>query len=164
MTSKTAFSKPSATEIRFVRQFAADRETLWAMWTRAEHLQHWWRPLGFTTPVCQVEFRPGGSWFYCMQDPAGQRFCGKMIYGEINAPHQFTARDMFTDEDGIPSAGMPQADSQFEFKAINGETVVTCSSRYQSQQERDAIVDMDVETGLSQCFDHLDAYLASLAV
>ncbi len=164
MSSKTKFTTPSENEVQFVRRFAADRKTLWAMWTRAEHLRHWWGPDGFILPVCEVDFRPGGAWFYCMQDPGGQRYCGKMTYTEIEAPHRFTARDIFTDEDGKPSAELPEAHSTFEFAESNGETVLTCGSRYETQKERDIIIEMGVEAGLSQCFDRLDQYLAALAM
>ena len=78
------------------------------MWTQAGHLRHWWAPLGWTTPICEVDFRPGGSWFYCMQSPAGQRYCGKMTYGEIDAPRRFTALDVFTDEAGNQAEDMPE--------------------------------------------------------
>ena len=163
MTSKTKFTTPSDHEIQFVRRFAVDRDTLWAMWTQAERLRHWWGPQGFTTPVCELDFRPGGAWFYCMEDPGSQRYCGKMIYREIDAPSRFTATDIFTDEDGNPSTDMPEAHSTFAFAETNGETVLTCGSRYETQQARDIIIQMGVEAGLSQCFDRLEEYLATLA-
>ena len=161
MTSKTEFSRPSATELKVVRRFAGDRDTLWAMWTQAEHLRNWWGPKGFTTPVCEVDFCPGGAWFYCMQDPEGQRYCGKMTYDEIDAPRRFTAVDVFTDEEGNSIADFPEAHSEFEFEETNGQTVVTNISRYSTQEARDQVIEMGVEAGLSQTLDRLDEYLAS---
>ena len=163
MTFKAKFSTPSATEIECVRRFAADRDTLWAMWTQAQHLRNWWGPEGFTTPVCEVDFRPGGSWFYCMQDPAGQRYCGKMIYDEIDAPYRFSVTDVFTDEAGNQIEDMPESHAEFHFEAINGETILTNISRYQTQEERDKVFEMGVEAGLSQTLDCLDNYLSSIA-
>jgi uncharacterized protein YndB with AHSA1/START domain len=163
MTSKTEFSTPSENAIKFVRRFSADRDTVWAMWTQAERLRNWWGPKGFTTPVFEVDFREGGAWFYCMQDPEGQRYCGKMIYGEIDPPRRFTAADIFADEEGKPISDLPEARSEFEFVENNGETVVTNISRYSTQAARDQVIDMGVEAGLSQCFDRLDQYLASIA-
>lgn len=162
MTYRAEFSRPSATDIKVVRRFDADRETLWAMWTQAEHLRNWWGPKGFTTPVCEVDLRPGGSWFYCMQDPAGQRYCGKMTYVEIDAPRRFTAVDVFADEEGKVNADMPEAHSEFEFAESNGATVFTNVSRYRSKDERDQVIEMGVEAGLGQTLDRLDEYLESL--
>ena len=163
MTSKTEFSLPSATEIKAHRRFNGSQETLWAMWTLARHLRNWWGPAGFSTPVCDMDFRPGGAWFYCMEDPAGQRYCGKMIYREIDAPHRFCAVDFFTDEAGNQLEGMPQAQTEIAFAADGGRTVVANLSRYRSQAERDQVIEMGVEAGLSQTLDRLEAYLASLA-
>jgi len=163
MSSKMEFSTPSEVEIQCLRRFAADRDTVWAMWTRAEHLRNWWGPQGFTTPVCEVDFRPGGTWFYCMQDPAGQRYCGKMIYQEIDAPSRFTATDFFTDEAGNDLTSPPQAQTEIKFMENGVETIVTNISRYSTQEAQDQIIDMGVEAGLSQTLDRLDAYLSSLA-
>jgi len=163
MTSTTDFSLPSATEIKCVRRFAIDRDTLWAMWTRAGHLGNWWGRQGFTKPVCEVDFQPGGSWFYCMQDSNGQRYCGKMIYVEIEAPRRFSATDVFTDEAGCIVSDLPAAHSEFDFAEANGETVLTNVSRYRTKNERDQVIEMGVEAGLSQTLDRLDAYLATLA-
>lgn len=162
MTPNTEFSKPSASEIKFVRRFAADRPRLWALWTQAEHLRRWWGPKDFTTPVCAVDFKPGGVWFYCMQDAAGQRFCGKMTYDEIDAPHRFSATDVFTDEAGNINPDLPAAHTEIAFAEVDGGTVVTGISRYRTQAERDQIIDMEVEAGLSQTLDRLDEYLRSL--
>ena len=163
MNAKMEFSTTSECEIKFVRRFAADRDTVWAMWTRAEHLRNWWRPQGFTTPVCEVDFRPGGTWFYCMQDPDGQRYCGKMIYGEIEASCRFTAADFFTDEEGNAMADPPPAQTEIQFMEHDGETIVTNISRYNTPEARDKIIEMGVEAGFSQTLDQLDAYLSSLA-
>ena len=163
MSSQTAFSMPSPREIRFARRFAGSRDRLWAMWTRAEHLQQWWGPQGWTTPVCQVDFRPGGIWFYCMQDPDGIRYCGQLIYGEIDAPRRFTGKDVFTDEDGNISHDMPVAHSEYEFTADGGETILSNVTRYATAEQLDQVVEMGVEAGVNQTLDRLDAYLASLA-
>ena len=163
MASKTSFSTPSATELCFVRRFSGSRDLLWALWTQAEHLRQWWGPRGWTTPVCQVDFRPGGVWFYCMQDPAGNRYCGKMTYDEIDAPRRFTGTDVFTDEDCNTSDEMPVAYSEYEFTADGDETIVSNVTTYASGEQRDQVLEMGVEDGVSQTLDRLDAYLASLA-
>ena len=162
MTAECAFSTPSDTEIQFVRAFAGDPARLWAMWTRAEHLRQWWGPTDWTTPVCEVDFRLGGSWFYCMQDPDGNRYCGKMIYQEIDAPLRFTAIDVFTDEAGRVNADMPEGQSSFTFEEADAATLVTGVTRYASQELRDRIIEMGVEAGLNQTLKRLENYLATL--
>lgn len=162
MALKSEFSIPSDTEIKVVRAFAGDIAQLWAMWTRAEHLRQWWGPSGWTTPICEVDFRPGGAWFYCMQDPDGNRYCGKMVYEEIDAPRRFSARDAFTDEDGNVNADMPEGHVSFAFAEADGVTTMTNVSRYATKELRDRIIEMGAEAGLKQTLDRLETYLASL--
>ena len=162
MDAITEFSMPSDTELKVIRRFAADRYTVWDVWTRAKHLKQWWGPEGMTTPICDVDFRPGGSWFYCFEDADGNRYCGKMIYGDIDAPRRFTAVDVFTDEDGNSNDDMPSAHTQFEFAESDSTTIVSNLSRYADKAARDSVIEMGVEAGLNSTFARLDKYLASL--
>ncbi len=129
MTTINEFSTPSDNEIKIVRSFASPREQVWAAFTQARHLRRWWGPEGFTTPICQVDFRPGGSWFYCFEDADGQRYCGKLLYSDIEAPRRFTGVDVFTDEDGRALADLPQAQVSYEFAKAEGATIVSNVSR-----------------------------------
>ena len=163
MTAKTAFSTPSATEIRFERRFAADCDTIWANWTEAKHLQKWWGPDGWTTPVCEMDFRVGGSWFYCMQGPNDMKSSGRATFRAIDAPRSISYVDFFTDEKGAAIEGMPEAHTLIEFAESEGETKVTGTTRYASQAFRDQVIEMGVEVGIDQTMNSLDEYLAALA-
>ncbi|MCY3781021.1 MAG: SRPBCC domain-containing protein [Chloroflexi bacterium] len=162
MTTISEFSTPSDTEIRVVRSFAADLDTVWTAWTQAEHLKNWWAPDGLTTPICEVDLRPGGTWFYVMEDGEGNRYAGKVIYGEIDAPRCFTGVDVFTDEDGNSNDELPTAHTAYEFEEANGETIVSNVTRYDTKEARDQVIEMGVEAGLMSCLAKLDKYLASL--
>ena len=162
MAGKGEFSTPSETEISFVQHFAVDLERIWAIWTQAQHLQQWWGPMGWTTPVCEVDFRPGGTWFYCMQDPDGNRHCGKMIYGDIDAPRRFTSIDVFTDDDGNVTGDLPESLVSYEFSEADGVTTVINITRYDTLEMRDQIIEMGVEAGINRTMDRLYAYLATL--
>ncbi|GAA3332740.1 hypothetical protein GCM10020331_094020 [Ectobacillus funiculus] len=47
--------------------FDAPRELVFKAFSEAEHLKHWWGPRGWTLTVCNIDFRPGGTWHYCMK-------------------------------------------------------------------------------------------------
>ncbi|MCB0014607.1 MAG: SRPBCC domain-containing protein, partial [Anaerolineales bacterium] len=87
-TMKTQLTTPSEREMLVTRTFDAPRDLVWQMWTRAEHLKHWWGPDGWSLPICEIDFRPGGSWFYCMAGPDDMQSCGKATYLEIAAPER----------------------------------------------------------------------------
>ena len=54
-------------DIFITRTFNAPRELVWKMFTEPHHLMKWWGPKGFTTPVCEIDLRPGGIWHYVMR-------------------------------------------------------------------------------------------------
>jgi uncharacterized protein YndB with AHSA1/START domain len=158
---KTQYDLPAETEIAFTRAFPVAREQMWAMWTQAQHLACWWGPEGWTLPVCEVDFRVGGQWFYCMQGP-DMRSCGLATYHEIEAPASIVYTDAFADADGQVLDSMPAGRTRLTFSESDGITTVRGVTRYDSQSQRDAILDMGVKDGLDQTLNRLEAYLATL--
>ena len=158
---KTRYDLPSETEIAFTREFEATRERMWAMWTEAEHLVNWWGPEGWTLPVCEMDFRVGGEWFYCMQGP-DLRSCGKATYQEIDAPARIVYTDAFADEDGKVLDTMPSGQTTLTFSAGKDATTVRGVTRYAEKAQRNAVLEMGVEAGLDQTLNRLDAYLETM--
>ena len=161
--TKTKVSLPSDQEILVTRTFDAPRDLLWQMWTQAEHLQHWWGPEGWSLPICEVDFRPGGSWFYCMQGPDGMQSCGKATYLGIDPPKRLVYEDAFTDAEGNVLEGMPLAHITLEFVEAGDKTTVLNTVRYPSKAERDAVLEMGVEAGIDQTWNRLDEYLVQIS-
>lgn len=162
--TETQLSLPSEREMLILRSFKAPRELVWKMWTEAEHLKHWWGPEGWTLPVCEVDLRVGGAWFYCMQSPPEMDMtsCGKAIYKEIVAPERLVYTDAFADADGNVNEDMPVATNFVDFVEEDGWTTVKSLTQYPTQAERDEVVKMGVEAGISQTYSRLDAYLETL--
>ena len=158
---KTQYDLPSETEFAFTRTFGAPRQLVWAMWTQAKHLVHWWGPEGWTLPVCNVDFRIGGAWFYCMQGPE-MRSCGLATYQEIDAPNRIVYADAFADADGNVLDQLPAAETTLTFSESEDTATVRGVSRYESKAMRDEILEMGVKAGLDQTLNRLDAYLATL--
>ena len=160
--TKTQLTLPSDQEIRITRTFDGPRDLVWKMWTTAEHLRNWWGPEGWTLPVCEMDFRPGGSWFYCMEGPDAMQSCGKATYLEIEVPQRLIYEDIFTDAEGNMIPGMPVAQIVLEFVRTGDKTTLISTSRYPTKEDRDTVIDMGVETGIDQTMNRLDEYLAIL--
>ena len=99
-----------------------------------------------------MDFRPGrhrGS--IAFQDDDGNRYCGKLIYDEIEAPRRFTGVDVFTDEQGNSNDELPTAHTSYDFAEKSAdETIVTNITRYDRPRKRAMpIIDMGVEAGVS---------------
>jgi uncharacterized protein YndB with AHSA1/START domain len=52
-------------ELVLTRTFSAPRTLVFAAWTDPKRVAQWWGPHGFTTPVCEVDARPGPSASIC---------------------------------------------------------------------------------------------------
>ena len=160
---KTEFDKSCEREIRMTRSFNTSRERVWAMWTQAEHLKQWWGPEGWTLPVCELDFRVGGIWFYCMVGPDDMTSCGRTTYLEIDAPRRLAHTDEFVDAAGNLLDTFPAAHIIVEFFKDKVRTTVRSIVRYDTQEQRDAIVEIGAETGMDQTLDRLELYLATTA-
>lgn len=157
--NKTHLTLPSDREIKVTRSFEAPRDIIWRMWTRAEHLKNWWGPKHWSLPTCEMDFRVGGTWFYCMQGPDGMQACGKAIYLEIDEPKKIVYEDYFVDSGGNLVEGMPEAKVTNEFREDGERTTVISVTQYRTKEDRDKVIEMGVEAGIGQTFDRLEAYL-----
>ncbi|MDQ4212898.1 SRPBCC domain-containing protein [Microbacterium capsulatum] len=71
------------------RTFALDIETMWELWTSAEHLSAWHRPsLEFGPTLATVDARVGGRYRLEMLDPAGEVHAVGGIYVEVDRPNR----------------------------------------------------------------------------
>lgn len=82
------------------KTFDAPRDRVWKAWTRRDQLMQWFGPKGFTMPAAKLEFRPGGSFHYCLETPEGQEMWGKFVYREIVAQQRIVLVSSFSDEEG----------------------------------------------------------------
>ena len=87
-------------ELVITRVFDAPCALVWQAWTEPEHVMRWWGPEHFTAPVCQLDFRVGGSYLFCMQAPDGQCFWSTGVYKEIVPLQRIVYSDSFADEAG----------------------------------------------------------------
>ena len=58
-------------ELVLTRLIDAPREKLFRAWTEPEVLKQWFTPAPYTTPVAELDVRPGGANLIVMRDPEG---------------------------------------------------------------------------------------------
>jgi uncharacterized protein YndB with AHSA1/START domain len=87
--------------VSLTRVFDAPREQVFAAWTRAEHLAHWFGPKGFTIHSCEADPRPGGVFRLCMRSPGGKDYWVRGEYREVVAPERLVITCTAEDENGI---------------------------------------------------------------
>ena len=141
------------------RVFDAPRELVFEAFSNPEHLKYWWGPKGWTLPVCEVDFRPGGVWLYCMRGPNGEESWGKATYGDIKPPEKIVYTDNFVDRDGNVLANTPQMQITVTFEALEDKTRVINRAVFGSVEELDTVLKMGMAEGANQTWDRLEAFL-----
>jgi len=85
------------------RLLEAPRELVFKVWTQPGHLARWWGPNNFTLPHCEMDFRPGGAYRFCMRAPDGSDHWVWGVYREIVEPERLVFTWEGQDEAGLRS-------------------------------------------------------------
>jgi uncharacterized protein YndB with AHSA1/START domain len=149
-----------ARQMTVERVFNAPRELVFKAWSDAESLSHWWGPRDWTLSVCNIDFRPGGTWHYCMQGPDGEQSWGKATYVEIHSPSRIVYSDAFSDEQGNVSPGTPLIKVSIELVDEGGKTRLVGRAETQSREELESLLQMGMVEGMKQSLDRLEEFLA----
>lgn len=149
---------PSDTDIQMTRLFDAPRHLVFEAMTKPEHIRRWWGNLdvGYSVPVCEVDFRIGGKWRFVNKHPKGEaEFYGE--YREIDAPGRVVFTEIFApfpDTVSIVTA---------ELTEENGKTRLKATSSYPSKEVRDMVLSTGMERGAGLSYDRLDDVAMELA-
>lgn len=157
-------------EFTISRTFNAPRDVVWKAWTDAAALAQWWGPKGCALSVARLDVRPGGMFLYSMDLPNGDKWWGRFLYREVNAPERLVFVSSFSDEHG----GITRApfSDKWPREVLNiltlteegGKTTVSLRGGPQdvTAEERAMFEGMfaSMQQGFSGTFDQLDQYLA----
>ncbi|MBW7477337.1 SRPBCC domain-containing protein [Paenibacillus oenotherae] len=167
--SNKMITKVEGPQLTLERVFDAPRELVFQAFSEAEHLKHWWGPRGWTLTVCNIDFRPGGIWHYCMKcidENQGDFFnyesWGKGVYQEIIDGEKIVYTDYFSDAEGNEAEGMPSTQVTLTFEEHEGKTKLTSSSIYASEEALKTVLDMGMEQGITETWDRLAEHLQAV--
>ena len=82
------------------RSFPVSRQRLYQACSNAEEMLAWFSPPGAKTIKAELDFKPGGTFFYGMQMPDGNMMYGKSLYVEIVPNEKIIYYTRFADKDG----------------------------------------------------------------
>jgi uncharacterized protein YndB with AHSA1/START domain len=108
--------------LTIVRTFDAPRELVFKVWSQPEHVVRWWGPKGYTTPSCQMDVRPGGSYRTVGRAPDGEEFVMRGSYREVVPPERLVMT--FAWENGEGRTGHETL-IEIEFEDVGGRTRLT---------------------------------------
>lgn len=88
MTVSSLIKPEPIKTVRFTRTVHAPRQLVFDVWTKAEHLQHWFSPNGYTVHGVESDPRPGGVFRLIMRNAAGEGFWSVGNYLEVDPPRR----------------------------------------------------------------------------
>ena len=152
-THQAKVSTPNDREIRTEREFEAPRERVWQAFTDPQLLARWWGR-GNQLDVERFELKPGGEWRFVEHGPEGETgFEGE--FREIVPKERISQTFSW---DGMK--GKPAVDTATFQDAGGGRTKVVSTTRFETREERDAMMKSGMEGGLNESYAALDRVLA----
>jgi uncharacterized protein YndB with AHSA1/START domain len=121
-------------DLVITREFDAPVEMVWKAWSERDLFMQWWGPKIFTSPICEMDFREGGKYLFCMRDPDGKDYFTTGIYQEIDPQKKIVYTDSFADAEGniVPASAYGMTGYFPEkllvtvtFEDVNGKTKMT---------------------------------------
>jgi uncharacterized protein YndB with AHSA1/START domain len=151
---------PANRELVLSRLLDAPRQAVYRCWTDAELIKRWFAPAPLTTPVAELDVRPGGANLIVMKFPDGQEMPNRGVYLEV-VPNE---RLVFTD--AFVRAWEPSEQPFFTciltFEDEGGKTRYTARARHWSVEACERHNAMGFHTGWGQCADQLEAVARTL--
>ena len=144
--------------ISITRVFDAPLERVFAAWTNAEMLAHWFGPEGFSVPSCESDPRPGGVFRLCMRSPEGKDYWVRGKYREVLPAERLVIDCVADDAQGVQRLE-EVIDVTFAGQGRKTRLTVSCTSGGPSPEAAEMLRGMD--KGWQQSVDKLGAKLGS---
>jgi uncharacterized protein YndB with AHSA1/START domain len=147
-------------ELVLSRLIDAPREKVFRAWTDPELLKQWFAPAPFTTPVAELDVRPGGTNNIVMRAPDGTEIPCAGVYLEVIPNERLVFTDAYT-KAWEPSQ-KPFMTVMVTLEDEAGKTRYTARVRHWTVADREAHEKMGFHQGWGQCADQLAALVAML--
>jgi len=155
-TSATAENR----ELVLTRVIDVTPDKLFRAWTDPALLKQWFAPLPYTTPVAELDVRPGGSCFIVMRGPDGADMPNRGVYLEVVENERLVWTDSFTK--AWDPAAKPFMTAILTFEDLGGKTRYTARVCHATAADRESHEKMGFHQGWGQCTDQLAALTAKL--
>lgn len=156
--SDTATETQSRHELVLERVFDAPPARVFQAWTDPELIKQWFAPKPFTTPVVEVDLRPGGASLIVMRDPDGNEYPNRGVYLEIVPNRRLVSTDAYVEAWRPSEKPFMTMDLTFDDTG-DGRTKATYVVRHWTEEALKQHEEMGFYQGWGQCADQLTELL-----
>ena len=147
-------------ELMLTRLINAPREKVYRAWTDPELLKQWFAPLPYTTPVADLDVRPGGANFIVMRGPDGKDMPNRGVYLEVVPNERLAFTDAYVN--AWEPSEKPFMTVILTFEDQDGKTRYTARVQHWTVTDCEAHEKMGFHQGWGICTDQLAALVAEL--
>jgi uncharacterized protein YndB with AHSA1/START domain len=144
---------PTELEIVTTREFEAPIGLVFDVFTKPEHVRHWFAPFTCEVTECSIDLRAGGNYHIVFVTDDGTECSFRGTYMEVEPPTRTVATWLF---EGWPDA---EAIESVELHEADGVTKLTMRLAFRDKAGRDHMTKSD---GQEDSFDKMEDYLRSL--
>ncbi len=145
-------------ELVLTRVLDAPRELVFKAWTDPKRVAQWWGPQGFTSPVCELDVRPGGAIRIHMRGPDGTVYPMTGVYQEVVEPERIVFTSAALDEKGHL---LFEVLTTVTFAEQGGKTKQILRARVIKSTAQAAPYLAGMEAGWTQSLERLSAFVAT---
>ena len=146
-------------ELVLTRVFDAPRELVFKAWTDPKCVAQWWRPRGFTNPVCELDVQPGGAIRIHMRGPDGTVYPMTGVYQEVVEPERIVFTSTPLDAEG---SALFELLTTVTFAEQGGKTKQILRARVIKRTAQAAQYLKGMEAGWTQSLKHLAESLGKM--
>ena len=153
-------AEPGKHDYFVIREFDAPRELVFRAFTDPELVVKWLGPRRLKMIIEKYESKNGGAYRYIHEDTNGNQYVFSGVNHEVLAPERIIGTFEF---EGLPERGHVALQTA-KFEALpGGRTRVTSQTVFQSVDDRDGMLQSNMEGGVRDSFERLDEILASMS-
>jgi uncharacterized protein YndB with AHSA1/START domain len=141
--------------VTMTRVFDAPREMVWEALTRPEHVAQWFGGHGFSSPVCEMDLRPGGVWRHVMRAPDGSEFPVNSVFVEVVEPERL----VWKSHRKVSATETSEVVHTTTLENLDGKTRWTLVARFASFADRDISVKMGFANMVGQGVERLGEFI-----
>jgi uncharacterized protein YndB with AHSA1/START domain len=145
-------------ELVLSRIIDAPREKVYRAWTDPDLLKQWFAPLPFTTPVAELDVRPGGRNLIVMRSAEGVDYPNRGVYLQVVQNECLVFTDAYTS--AWEPSDKPFMTVVLTFDEEAGRTRYTARVLHWTVEDRVKHEEMGFHEGWSRCADQLAELVA----
>jgi uncharacterized protein YndB with AHSA1/START domain len=150
-----------ALTLTLVADFDASTDKVWELWADPRKLERWWGPPTHPATMVDHDLTPGGRVFYYMTSPQGEKFHGLWQLIAVDPPKSLEFVDSFANADGEIDDALPPYVAHLELMANDGGTRMELRASFDTREQMDQLLGIQMDIGMEQAMSQIDALLAA---